>query len=98
MARNVGFDGVGQAMSGAAQIALVSDLCREEIRIHGPDAVYGVYRLLERLGGALGPLIASLLVVSVGYPGAFAAISGLVLACGIAFTLLRRRDSLSDGA
>ena len=34
----------------AAQSALVSEHCREEIRVHGHDAVYGVYRLLERLG------------------------------------------------
>jgi hypothetical protein len=29
--------------------------------------VYGVYSLLERLGNALGPLLASLLVVFWGY-------------------------------
>jgi len=51
--------GLGQAMSIAAQSALVSEHCREEIRVYGHDAVYGVYRLLERLGNALGPLLAS---------------------------------------
>jgi len=82
--------GLGQAMSIAAQSALVSEHCRDEIRIYGNDAVYGVYRLLERLGNALGPLVASLLVVGWGYQGAFVAISLVVLACGIAFTLLAR--------
>lgn len=82
--------GLGQAMSIAAQSALVSEHCRDEIRIYGNDAVYGVYRLLERLGNALGPLVASLLVVGWGYEGAFVAISLLVLACGVAFTLLAR--------
>lgn len=80
--------GLGQALSIAAQSALVSEHCREEIRIYGHDAVYGVYRLLERLGNALGPLIASLLVVYLGYQHAFVAISALVLACGILFTLV----------
>jgi len=84
--------GLGQALSIAAQSALVAEHCQEEIRIYGNDAVYGVYRLLERLGNALGPLMASLLVVFWGYQGAFVAISGLVLFCGIAFTISTRGD------
>jgi len=79
--------GLGQALSIAAQSALVAEHCQEEIRIFGSDAVYGVYRLLERLGNALGPLIASVFVIFWGYQGAFVAISGLVLFCGIAFTI-----------
>jgi MFS family permease len=82
--------GLGQALSIAAQSALVSEHCREEIRIYGHDAVYGVYRLLERLGNALGPLLASLLVVFWGYKGAFIGVSGLVLVCGLLFMLLAR--------
>jgi MFS family permease/HAMP domain-containing protein len=79
--------GLGQALSIAAQSALVAEHCQDEIRIYGNDAVYGVYRLLERMGNALGPLIASLLVIVWGYQGAFVAISALVLFCGIAFTV-----------
>jgi len=43
--------GLGQALSIAAQSALVGEHCQEEIRQYGADAVYGVYRFLERLGG-----------------------------------------------
>jgi MFS family permease/HAMP domain-containing protein len=82
--------GLGQALSIAAQSALVAEHCQEEIRIYGHDAVYGVYRLLERLGNAMGPLIASLLVILWGYQGAFIALSALVLFCGIAFTIATR--------
>jgi MFS family permease len=82
--------GLGQALSIAAQSALVAEHCQEEIRIYGSDAVYGVYRLLERLGNALGPLIASILVIFWGYQGAFIAISAIVLVCGIAFTIATR--------
>jgi MFS family permease/HAMP domain-containing protein len=88
--------GLGQALSIAAQSALVAEHCQEEIRIYGHDAVYGVYRLLERLGNALGPLIASLLVVFWGYQGAFVAISALVLVCGIAFTIATRGSLLQE--
>src|SRR5437868_9578062 len=82
--------GLGQALSIAAQSALVAEHCQEEIRVYGHDAVYGVYRLLERLGNALGPLIARLLVLFWGYQGAFVAVSALVLVCGIAFTIATR--------
>ncbi|HWH38845.1 MAG TPA: MFS transporter [Usitatibacter sp.] len=82
--------GLGQALSIAAQSALVAEHCQEEIRVYGHDAVYGVYRLLERLGNALGPLMASVLVVLWGYQGAFIALSALVLVCGIAFTIATR--------
>jgi len=84
--------GLGQALSIAAQSALVAEHCQEEIRVYGNDAVYGVYRLLERLGNALGPLMASLLVVFWGYQGAFVALSALVLFCGIAFTISTRGE------
>ena len=83
-------DVCGQALSIAAQSALVAEHCTEEIRIYGHDAVYGVYRLLERLGNALGPLIASLLVIFWGYQSAFVALSAFVLFCGIAFTVATR--------
>lgn len=82
--------GFGQALSIAAQSALVGDHCREEIRRYGDDVVYGVYRLLERLGNALGPLLASVLVVSLGYEGAFIGISALVLLCGLMFAFFTR--------
>jgi MFS family permease len=88
--------GLGQALSIAAQSALVAEHCQEEIRIFGHDAVYGVYRLLERLGNAMGPLIASILVVFWGYQGAFVAISAFVLVCGIAFTLATRGSALQE--
>jgi MFS family permease len=88
--------GLGQAISIAAQSALVGELCGDEIRRYGDGAVYGVYRMLERFGNALGPLIAALLVVRLGYPGAFVAMSILVLVCGILFglttTLMIRRN------
>jgi len=79
--------GLGQAMSIASQSALVAELCKDEIARYGDGSVYGVYRMLERFGNALGPLIAGVLVVRYGYEGAFISISALVLACGLLFAL-----------
>ena len=81
------FLGLGQSVSIASQGALVEDLCGPEIAKYGRDTVYGVYRLLERLGNAVGPLLASVLVIYFNYQGAFVAISALVLVCGMLFAL-----------
>jgi hypothetical protein len=82
--------GVGQAALDRRQSALVGERCREEIALYGDDAVYGVYRLLERIGNALGPLAASMLLVAWGYLGAFIALSAFVLVCGLIFAFATR--------
>lgn len=82
--------GMGQSMSISAQSALVSEHCEAEIRRIGEGTVYGVYRLLERMGNAIGPMLAAGLVVAVGYRNAFVAIGCGVLFCGLLFTLLTR--------
>jgi MFS family permease len=80
--------GLGQALSMAAQSALVREHCEREITALGEPAVYGVYRLLERLGNALGPVVAATLVVAVGYRSSFVVTGAAVLVCGLVFLLL----------
>ena len=77
--------GLGQSLSITAQSALVSEHCHEEIERMGDQTVYGVYRLLERLGNALGPIFAGALVMTYGYQRGFVAIGTLVFVCGVAF-------------
>lgn len=79
--------GFGQSLSISAQSALVSDHCKDEIARMGEGTVYGVYRLLERMGNALGPLVAAGLVTGMGYHKSFIVFGALVMVCGIAFTL-----------
>jgi len=90
--------GLGQSMSISAQSALVGEHCEAEIRRIGEGTVYGVYRLLERLGNAVGPMLAAGLVVAVGYRQAFVVIGSAVLVCGllfIAITQLARRPQVA---
>ena len=51
----------------------------------GESALYGIYRLVERLGNAAGPIIAAFLLQASGFETAFAAIGAIVLACGLVF-------------
>ncbi len=79
----VGLLGLGQALSISAQAALVGELCRGEIAAHGVDAVYGAYRMLERLGNAAGPLVAGALLAGAGFKGTFVALGLAALACAL---------------
>ena len=65
--------GLGQAMSISPQLALVTRICRPQIAHFGPGPVLGFYRLIERLGGASGPLIMAGLAGLLGYPSTMTA-------------------------
>lgn len=82
--------GLGQSLSISAQSALVAEHCAAEIARLGDGVVYGVYRLLERIGNALGPLVAAALVMTFSFPVAFAAIGALAIACGAIFLFVTR--------
>jgi len=80
--------GLGQSISISAQSALVTEHCEDEVRRIGEGTVYGVYRLLERLGNAAGPMLAAALVVAIGYRHAFVALGAAAVACGLLFLLV----------
>ncbi len=84
--------GLGQSLSIAAQSALVREHCDNEVITMGEPAVYGVYRLLERLGNALGPLFAAVLLMAFGYRTGFVATGAAVALCGLVFILATRRS------
>jgi len=85
--------GIGQSLSISAQSALVAEHCQAEIARMGDGIVYGVYRLLERLGNALGPMIAAVLVMFVGYRSGFVVIGSAVVLAGAIFLVASRRES-----
>jgi predicted MFS family arabinose efflux permease len=89
--------GLGQSLSIAAQSALVREHCDQEVSAIGEPAVYGVYRLLERLGNALGPLLAAVLLTAFGYRTGFVATGSAVALCGLVFILATRRTSARAG-
>lgn len=77
--------GLGQALSISPQAAMVTELCQNEIRRFGQSAVYGVYRMIERMGNAIGPLIAAALLEIGGFGTAFVIIGIAVLCCAALF-------------
>jgi predicted MFS family arabinose efflux permease len=83
--------GLGQSLSIAAQSALVREHCDAEVAAMGEPAVYGVYRLIERLGNALGPLLAAVLLLTFGHRTSFVVTGALVMLCGACFLMATRR-------
>ncbi len=67
MVAAIGVLGIAQATSITPQLALVPAACRDECRRLGQVTVIGFFRLFERLGSALGPLIAGALLEPLGY-------------------------------
>lgn len=77
--------GVAQALSIAPQSAMVADVCAGSVQKVGESAIYGVYRLVERLGNSAGPVIAALLLQVSGFEATFATIGAVALGCSFAF-------------
>jgi MFS family permease len=80
--------GIGQALSISPQAAMVAEVCKDEIRTLGQSAVYGVYRMVERLGNALGPIIAAALLEWTSFRTAFVAIGLFLLICASLFAMV----------
>jgi len=84
--------GLGHALSLTSEIAIVQDVARRRGGLHQPSMI-GAYRLAERGGMVLGPIIAGMLAAAFGYRGAIVGIGVIVLVCAafyaIAMSLLR---------
>jgi predicted MFS family arabinose efflux permease len=77
--------GVAHALNNATQLALVPELARAECARIGRTSVFAVYRLLERGGSVLGPLLAAALADRFGPQTALGALGLLGLVSGLAF-------------
>jgi MFS family permease len=58
--------GIGQSLSIPALVAAALALSQPAVAAYGQGPVMAVLRLLERLGGATGPLLAAVLSTSYG--------------------------------
>ena len=70
--------GLGHALSLTSQIAIVQEIASHHGGL-GQASVIGAYRLVERAGMVLGPIVAGALAASFGYQGAIVGIGVIVL-------------------
>ena len=72
--------GVGHALSLASQLAIVQEVAGRHHGL-GQASIIGAYRLVERAGMVLGPVVAGVLAANFGYQGAIVGIGIIVLVC-----------------
>lgn len=96
----IGALGVGQAMSISAQLVLVARVTQVEALDAGTGPIVGLFRMLERLGAAAGPVAAGLLAARYGAQHAMAALGAFALAASLLFALvfMLTRSSAGGGA
>ncbi|MES2118797.1 MAG: MFS transporter [Pseudomonadota bacterium] len=80
--------GMAHAVGVSPQLALINDFCKDVVQEVGAGTATGIFRLIERFGNVLGPVIAGLLIAHYGFDGAFLGIGTLCLLCASAFTVL----------
>ena len=86
--------GFGHALSLTSQIAIVQEVASHHGGL-GQASVIGAYRLVERAGMVLGPIVAGALAAAFGYQGAIVGIGVIVLASIALYMLVM---ALSRGA
>lgn len=80
--------GVAHAFNNATQLALLPEVCRADCARMGDSSVFAVYRLLERGGSVIGPLLAAVLADRFGIQAALVALGALGMLCGTAFCVV----------
>jgi predicted MFS family arabinose efflux permease len=80
--------GLAQATSIPALLAASLRLSKDFVDEHGSGPVLAVMRLAERLGGALGPILAAALTVMIGTTQAFMVVGVFALIAVVCFEML----------
>ena len=88
--------GFGHALSLTSQIAIVQEIASYHGGL-GQASIIGAYRLVERAGMVLGPIVAGALAASFGYQGAIVGI-GVIVLVSIALYMLVMHLSRSASA
>ena len=91
--------GLAHAFNNTTQLALVPEICRAECKRIGRSSVFAIYRLLERIGLVLGPIIAAALAERYGYQQALGLLGVVGMVCGVIFCaafLLTRSTAVQE--
>jgi len=81
--------GIGHALSLTSQLAIVQEVASHYGGL-GQASAIGAYRLVERSGMVLGPVVAGVLAANFGYQGAIVGIGCIVLVCIALYMLLMK--------
>ena len=79
--------GVAHAIGVPPQIALITEISKNNASEIGVGTAIGVFRLVERIGNVAGPIISGILITVYGYPGAFIGIAMITFTGMVIFSL-----------
>src|SRR5439155_26222242 len=80
--------GIGQAISIAPLSGLVGELGRRLASDASENSIYGIFRLVERTGNALGPFVGGALLGAYGFAPSVMMIGGATAICATSFGVL----------
>ena len=80
--------GVGHALSLTSQLAIVQEVADRHPSGLGRASTIGAYRLVERAGMVLGPIVAGVFAAAFGYRGAIVGIGVIVVACIVLYVVM----------
>jgi predicted MFS family arabinose efflux permease/HAMP domain-containing protein len=78
--------GIAHSIGVSPQLALINDFCKDVVQEVGAGPATGIFRLIERFGNVLGPIIAGFLITEFGFNLAFLGIGLISLICATCFT------------
>lgn len=90
---SVALIGVAWASGFPAQGALVLRIGQHELAGVAPAVAIGVYRMVERIGAMLAPLVVALLIGVLGYADAAKSMGAVLLLCALAQGWISRREN-----
>jgi len=90
--------GTGSALVSPMLIAILLEGTGEQAARHGQASVLGVFRLVERGGGAFGPMLAAALLTAYGFAPAIGLMGLGALALALLFALTGLRAARAEPA
>ena len=90
--------GVGHAIGVAAQMTLINDRCGVIVQEVGQASTVGIFRLVERTGSILGPIVFGTLITFAAYANAFVIMAIVSLICTSIVALLLSSFARKSGA
>jgi MFS family permease len=85
---SVTFLGIAHAVGVSSQLTLIGDRCQETVKQVGQATTTGIFRMTERAGNVLGPLILGGLIAVFDFKGAFVGVALFTAATTTFFLML----------
>jgi predicted MFS family arabinose efflux permease len=88
IATAIGLFGLAQGIASAPMLAIIPQICPVEVQLYGVTSLTALLRLTERIGSVIGPLLAAVLIVGLGYAAAIAIIGVVSATTALTFLIV----------